>query len=166
MKNEWSLADVIRLIDVVNNKRTGSCAGSNSEEAAIAEQQLNEAFGTNNLLAVYGTLAPGRQNYHIVEPLGGDWSEGIIEGNLQQTGWGATLGYPAFRPQSGGPVHKIKLLKSRALASGWQHVDDFEGPDYQRILVPVFRVELETSEEDARRLLTVANLYAAKDDAP
>jgi len=166
MINEWSLADVIRLIDVVNNKRTGCCAGSHTEEAATAEQQLNEAFGTDNLLAVYGTLAPGRQNYHIVEPFGGDWSEGIIEGNLQQTGWGATLGYPAFRPQSGGPVHKIKVLKSLALPAGWQHVDDFEGPEYQRILVPVFRVEDEACANDARKLFTVANLYAAKDDAP
>lgn len=159
MKNDWSLADVTRMIDAVNNARSGS----EIEQGALAEQQLNDAFETNNLLAVYGTLAPGRQNYHIVEPLGGDWSEGVIEGDLQQTGWGATLGYPAFRPKAGGTALRIKLLKSPLLPSEWKHVDGFEGPDYQRVLVPVFRVDDETSEPRARALLTVANLYAAKD---
>lgn len=159
MKNDWSLADITRMIDAVNNARSGS----EIEQGALAEQQLNDAFETNNLLAVYGTLAPGRQNYHIVEPLGGDWSEGIIEGDLQQTGWGATLGYPAFRPKTGGTALRIKLLKSLLLPEEWKHVDSFEGPEYQRILVPVFRVDDETSAAGARTLLTVANLYAAKD---
>jgi hypothetical protein len=43
------------------------------------------------------------------------------------------------------------------LATAWPTLDRFEGPDYRRILVPVFKPGL----ADERRPYTVANLYAA-----
>lgn len=161
MQNKLTLNEVTALIELVNKARAQANFPTlhNSPE----EQQLNELFGTDHTLAVYGTLAPGRQNYHIVEPLGGEWTDGLIEGTLQETGWGATQGYPAFRPAAGGPIVQIKVLKSNALPEGWRPVDEFEGPDYQRILVPVFYVQDLNSANQQLKLYTVANLYAARD---
>jgi gamma-glutamylcyclotransferase (GGCT)/AIG2-like uncharacterized protein YtfP len=133
-----------------------------SHAPAEAERELEARFGIQQTLAVYGTLAPGRSNHHVVSPLGGEWTEGVIEGDLFPVGWGATLGYPAFRPRAGGPAVGVHVLKADALASAWPRLDRFEGPGYRRILVPVFT----SGRMDERRLYTVANLYAAADPAP
>lgn len=160
MKSNLSLIELTSLIDAVNKAR----AAVNFAELknSLEEEQLHELFNCNENLAVYGTLAPGRENYHIVEHLGGEWTDGLIEGDLQQTGWGATLGYPAFRPRTGGPSVQIKVLKSSALPQGWRSVDEFEGPDYKRILVPVYRITDDAATNEKRHLYTVANLYAAR----
>lgn len=163
LKNELTLAEVTRLIAAENERRMASRSVMPAPNSSKAAQQLNAIFETINTLAVYGTLAPGLQNYHVVEPLGGEWTEGLIEGDLQPTGWGATLGYPAFRPKVGGPTLRIKILKSKLLTENWGRVDDFEGPDYQRVLVPVFCADDQELSPDSRRLYTVANLYAARD---
>ena len=123
-----------------------------------AVRELDRAFGTSEILAVYGSLAPGKSNYHIVEPLGGEWTDGFIEGDLFQTGWGAALGYWAFRPRLGGERIAVKVLTSPRLSGAWQMLDDFEGSEYERILVAVFK----NGSADLPELLTVANIYAAK----
>ena len=123
-----------------------------------AVRELDGAFGTSEILAVYGSLAPGKSNYHIVEPLGGEWTDGFIEGDLFQTGWGAALGYWAFRPRAGGERIAVKVLTSPRLSGAWQMLDDFEGSEYERILVAVFK----NGSADPPELLTVANIYAAK----
>lgn len=125
-------------------------ANSGDSEAA---SQLERDFSVSETLAVYGSLAPGRSNYRIVEPLGGEWTDGYIEGDLFQTGWGAPLGYWAFRPRRGGERVTVKVLKSPNLAGAWQMLDDFEGSDYQRVLVAVLQNDGE--------FYTVANVYAA-----
>lgn len=163
VSDELSIAEVMRLIAEENGRR--HYATSPQLDTCEASIKLDSLFETNKTLAVYGTLAPGRQNYHIVEPLGGEWTDGFIEGDLQQTGWGATLGYPAFRPRVGGPTLKIRILKSSLLPEGWKDVDEFEGPEYMRILVPVFYIEDELVQPEMRRICTVANLYAARDYA-
>ncbi|MBS1956926.1 MAG: hypothetical protein JST89_22245 [Cyanobacteria bacterium SZAS-4] len=160
IRDKMSLAELTPLIAAENERRKNA---TSPQDISDAERELDAIFGTNSTLAVYGTLAPGRQNYHIVEPLGGDWTDGFIEGDLQQTGWGATLGYPAFRPRAGGPILKIRILKSPLLPDGWKDVDDFEGPEYIRILIPVFHVEEEQLAAEERQIYTVANLYAARD---
>jgi gamma-glutamylcyclotransferase (GGCT)/AIG2-like uncharacterized protein YtfP len=123
-----------------------------------AVRELDRAFGTSEILAVYGSLAPGKSNYHIVEPLGGEWTDGFIEGDLFQTGWGAALGYWSFRPRAGGERIAVKVLTSPRLSGAWQMLDDFEGSEYERILVAVFK----NGSADLPELLTVANIYAAK----
>jgi hypothetical protein len=45
-----------------------------------------------------------------VAPLGGEWTDGVVEGDLFPVGWGATLGYPAFRPMAGGAAVAVKVL--------------------------------------------------------
>jgi hypothetical protein len=67
------------------------------------------------------------------------------------------MGYPAFRPRAGGPAVPVRVLTSPKLVDAWPELDRFEGAEYRRILVPVFT----TAEDGGRRLLTVANLYAA-----
>ncbi|HET7231996.1 MAG TPA: gamma-glutamylcyclotransferase [Longimicrobium sp.] len=137
--------------------RGGGAGGAGDAGAAEAERRLEALFRTSLTLAVYGSLAPGQPNHHVVAPLGGVWTDGVIEGDLLPVGWGATLGYPAFRPRAGGPAVAVKVLTAPTLAAAWPDLDRFEGAEYRRILVPVFA----SSPAAGQRLYTVANLYAA-----
>jgi gamma-glutamylcyclotransferase (GGCT)/AIG2-like uncharacterized protein YtfP len=134
-------------------------AAANSGDVE-AGRELERTFNSSESLAVYGSLAPGKSNYHIVEPLGGEWTDGFIEGDLYQTGWGAALGYWAFRPRTGGKRIGVKVLTSSRLSGAWQMLDDFEGSEYRRVLVAVFK----NGSFEPAELLTVANIYAAQDD--
>ncbi|MDQ5812195.1 MAG: hypothetical protein M3358_15950, partial [Actinomycetota bacterium] len=62
---------------------SGSASGSDGRRA---ERHLDDLFRTSHTLAVYGTLAPGRPNHHVVAPLGGEWTDGLIEGDLLPVG--------------------------------------------------------------------------------
>lgn len=154
---DLSYDEVNRLVAAANAARW---RGGDAEDASAAgaERRLDELFATRHTLAVYGTLAPGRSNHHVVAPLGGEWTDGVVEGDLVPEGWGATLGFPACRPRSGGPAVPVKVLATPALEAAWPALDRFESPGYRRILVPVLTPE--------RRLYTVANLYAAAEALP
>ena len=161
---DLSLAELRRLVAAANAPRWRSEVSRQAEDrsALDAERQLDALFETRNTLAVYGTLAPGQPNHHVVAPFGGEWTDGLIEGDLFPVGWGATLGYPAFRPRVGGAAVAVRVLVAPLLATAWPTLDRFEGPEYRRILVPVFRA----GPADERRLYTVANLYAAAEADP
>jgi len=166
--DDLSLPEVRRLVAAANAVRrqrdaSGSAVGS---DGLCAERQLNALFRTSHTLAVYGTLAPGQPNHHIVAPLGGEWTDGLIEGDLLPVGWGTALGYPGFRPRVGGAAVAVQVLTAPLLATAWSTLDRFEGPEYQRILVPVFSTELSPGQAGERRLHTVANLYAATEASP
>jgi gamma-glutamylcyclotransferase (GGCT)/AIG2-like uncharacterized protein YtfP len=161
--DDLSLPEVRRLVAAANAVRwrrdaSGSAVGSDGHRA---EQQLDALFRTSHTLAVYGTLAPGQPNHHVVAPLGGEWTDGLVEGDLLPVGWGAALGYPGFRPRDGGDAVAVQLLTAPLLATAWPTLDRFEGPGYQRILVPVFSTEIGPGQASERRLYTVANVYAA-----
>jgi gamma-glutamylcyclotransferase (GGCT)/AIG2-like uncharacterized protein YtfP len=143
------------LIEAANAARRRSSADVDVED------QLDSLFGTRKRLAVYGSLAPGRQNHHIVEPLGGTWSEGVVEGDLVTYGWGAALGFRALYPRAGGPAVRVHVLASKKLEQTWADLDAFEGAEYRRVLVPVWSAS--AAIEDS--LLTVANLYEAASPA-
>jgi gamma-glutamylcyclotransferase (GGCT)/AIG2-like uncharacterized protein YtfP len=95
-----------------------------------------------NALFVYGTLAPGQVNAHVLAPLSGAWTEAQISGSLHDAGWGAAHGCPGARlvdndidkitPDS-HPTSVVKgvLFESADLADFWQTLDDFEGAEYQ-----------------------------------
>jgi gamma-glutamylcyclotransferase (GGCT)/AIG2-like uncharacterized protein YtfP len=159
-----SLSEVARLVAAVNEARGWSEGPGRAAAASgdATERRLEDLFGVSHTLAVYGTLAPGRPNHYFVAPLGGEWSEGVIEGDLAPEGWGAALGYPAFRPRLGGAAVPVQLLTSPALAAAWPELDRFEGPEYRRILVPVFAA----GPASERQLSTVANVYAAATTRP
>ncbi|HWK88411.1 MAG TPA: gamma-glutamylcyclotransferase [Longimicrobium sp.] len=159
---EPALAEVIRLVAAANAARGWGDGAPADPDAADADRRLDALFRIRQTLAVYGTLAPGRPNHHIVAPLAGTWTEGVVEGDLYAVGWGAAHGYPAFIPRPGGPAVPVSVLTAPMLASAWPELDDFEGPGYRRILVPVFS----PGPPDERRLHTVANLYAAAEPPP
>src|ERR687897_3609319 len=99
--DDFSMPEVRRLVAAANAVRwqrdaSGSAGGSDGRRA---ERRLDALFRTSHTLAVYGTLAPGQPNHHVLAPLGGEWTDGLIEGDLLPVGWGAELGYPGFRPR-------------------------------------------------------------------
>lgn len=102
-------------------------------------------------LFVYGTLAPGRPNAHILADVKGIWIPATIRGYLHEQGWGATLGYPAVIPHADGDLVKGFIFRSKELAQHWQRLDEFEGEHYQRVSVPV---------EDEHGEQSIAYVYA------
>ena len=164
-----SLSEVRRLVEEANVLRwRGEASGSDDlSDARRAERRLENLFRTAHALATYGTLVPGGPNHHVLAPLGGEWTEGLIEGDLLSLGWGAELGYPGFRPRAGGDAVAVWVLTASRLAGAWPELDRFEGEGYRRILVPVFAKEMGSAQETGeRRLYTVANLYAPTEASP
>jgi gamma-glutamylcyclotransferase (GGCT)/AIG2-like uncharacterized protein YtfP len=152
---------LLQLIDAANarRKQTRASVGEHSEEID-AETRLESLFRTSERLAVYGSLAPGRQNHHIVAPFGGTWTPGYVEGDLVAYGWGAAIGFPALYTRRGGPAVPVHVLTSSALPGAWPGLDAFEGTEYRRVLVPVWSASA-PSGHVLHVLLTVANLYEA-----
>jgi gamma-glutamylcyclotransferase (GGCT)/AIG2-like uncharacterized protein YtfP len=167
--DDLSLPEVRRLVDAANALRWQSDAsgGASASNARRAERRLDDLFGTSHILATYGTLVPGGPNHHVLAPLEGEWTEGLIEGELITAGWGADLGYPGFRPRTGGDAVAVWVLRAPLLASAWPELDRFEGEGYRRILVPVFVTEIGGGQEAGeRRLHAVANLYSPAEAGP
>ena len=83
-------------------------------------------------LFVYGTLAPGRPNAHILADVPGTWQRASVRGRLYREGWGAQQGYPGIRiDDSADPVEGY-VFTSDTLASEWERLDRFEGDEYER----------------------------------
>lgn len=122
-----------------------------SDVRVAMEKTLDLLFGTSRRLAVYGSLAPGESNHGQLRGLAGDWTDGVVRGELYDRGWGARLGFPALRwdPKSRREV-PVRLFASDGLAGHWHRLDAFEGDGYQRILASVHRGSL---------LVAVANVY-------
>src|SRR5829696_7933104 len=164
-----SLSEVRRLVEEANvpRWRGDTSGGDNVSDARRAERRLDDLFRPGHALATYGTLVPGGPNHHVVAPLGGEWAEGLLEGDLIPLGWGAEQGYPGFRPRGGGEAVAVWVFSASRLAGAWPELDRFEGEGYRRILVPVFAKEMDTArEEGERRLYTIANLYAPTEASP
>lgn len=88
-------------------------------------------------LFVYGTLAPGRPNEHVLADVPGEWEPGTVTGTLFQEGWGAAAGYPGIvLDELGGEVQGF-LFSSESLAEHWARLDEFEGEGYERVLTTV-----------------------------
>lgn len=90
-------------------------------------------------LVAYGTLAPGEPNHHVVEALGGTWTEVAVRGRLGTSAWREYHGLPAFVPDPTGPEVFAWLLESARLVEAWPELDAFEGPGYRREAVAVTR---------------------------
>jgi gamma-glutamylcyclotransferase (GGCT)/AIG2-like uncharacterized protein YtfP len=88
-------------------------------------------------LFVYGTLAPGRPNEHVLANVPGEWEPATVTGILLQEGWGAAVGYPGIvLDEHGGEVNGF-LFSSESLAEHWARLDQFEGEGYERVLTTV-----------------------------
>ena len=84
-------------------------------------------------LFVYGTLAPGEVNAHVLEPLVGEWQEASARGTLHPQGWGQSHGFPALRLDAGAAVVAGLVFQSADLPAYWARLDHFEGRAYQRV---------------------------------
>ena len=142
--------ELLELISQANAARRRRGRADQAPDSG-AEAELQRRYHADRRLAVYGSLAPGKVNHHIVAPAGGEWSAGVVTGTFSENGWGATHGFPGLRWSAGGSDVRVSLLTSDSLPDHWADLDHFEGSDYMRILVPVVG-------EDAR-LIAVANLY-------
>lgn len=86
-------------------------------------------------LFVYGTLAPGRPNAHILADIPGTWQPATVRGTLHAEGWGAAAGYPALVPDESGDIVQGLVFASPALPAHWQRLDAFEGDGYARVVI-------------------------------
>jgi len=92
-------------------------------------------------LFVYGTLAPGRPNEHILANVPGTWEPASVRGTLHPEGWGAAAGYPGIvLDDAGDEVHGF-LFSSAALAEQWARLDAFEGDGYARVATAARRAD-------------------------
>jgi len=91
----------------------------------------------DQLLFVYGSLAPGEVNEHVLAPLHGSWQPGKVRGTLHPEGWGATYGFPAVRLNNADASILGKLFHSSELPSQWDMLDEFEGSAYRREITEV-----------------------------
>lgn len=123
-----------------------------NERDDLLEAHFAGRYAAEHRLAVYGTLAPGEPNHHHLSDLAGQWRAGTVNGSLEPLGWGADMGYPALRWSPDGAPVAVQMFVSDELPKHWARLDDFEGEQYLRILVPV---------RLADGGVAVANLYAA-----
>ena len=91
-------------------------------------------LGTNRdeRLIVYGTLAPGRANHHVMDGMTGSWLPARVRGHRRDAGMGEWGIYPGFVPDADGPEQDVLLFVSPDLPAHWPRLDAFEGEDYAR----------------------------------
>jgi gamma-glutamylcyclotransferase (GGCT)/AIG2-like uncharacterized protein YtfP len=82
-------------------------------------------------LAVYGTLTPDGPNASKLADLEGQWHEGTVHGAV-----GERDGFQEFTWLTTTEVVRVKVLSASRLTERFDELDRFEGPRYQRILIP------------------------------
>ena len=85
-------------------------------------------------LFVYGTLAPGQPNEHVLGEIEGSWEAATVAGILRQEGWGAAIGYPGIDLDEHGDEIQGFLFSSEKLSDHWTMLDEFEGESYERVV--------------------------------
>ena len=83
-------------------------------------------------LFVYGTLAPGERNAHIMKGMDGQWRPATVNGYKFITVSGVHKGLPGFHPDPAGPTVSGLVFSSDDLPKHWKRLDAFEGSHYQR----------------------------------
>lgn len=82
-------------------------------------------------LILYGSLAPGEVNNFLLAGLEGSWERCVIRGHM-----GLYRGFKVFKYDPGGEAHQVWLFSSSILPQKFPELDDFEGDEYERIIVP------------------------------
>ena len=88
-----------------------------------------------NSLFVYGTLAPGERNAHIMDGMDGDWQKASTRGKRFKDGWGIGNLAPGFFPDPDGSDVNGLIFVSDDLPDHWARLDAFEGSDYERVKI-------------------------------
>lgn len=84
-------------------------------------------------LFIYGSLAPGRPNEHVLADVPGSWEAASVLGTLREEGWGAAMGFPGLDLDEQGKTIEGLVFSSDQLADHWARLDAFEGDAYRRI---------------------------------
>ncbi len=123
--------ELVHALQVINAARERG----NIDDSAEIERRFERP---STRLAVYGSLAPGKSNHVIIEDIAGTWTPGFVRGDLLRQGWGTHVGFPGmtWNPKSRNRIN-VQVFTSEDLSAHWDRLDDFEGEDYLRILVPV-----------------------------
>ncbi|MDR0184200.1 gamma-glutamylcyclotransferase family protein [Lysobacter arvi] len=85
-------------------------------------------------LFVYGSLAPGRANAHVLADVPGQWRPASVTGTLHAQGWGAALGFPGLVLDADGDEVNGLVFTSDELPAHWRRLDEFEGDGYIRVI--------------------------------
>ena len=145
---------LVNVLERVRDLRRLDREAEGSNTRRVVEEIIDNLFAASNKLATYGTLAPGRPNHSVIQDIHGTWSDGFVRGKLHESGWGATMGYPAMTWNPKGEKIPVKVFVSPDLPTHWTRLDEFEGEVYMRILIPV---------ENESGVFAVANIYALRD---
>lgn len=87
-----------------------------------------------NRLFVYGTLAPGQTNEHVMAEIVGTWEPATVKGTVFQGDCGSARGYPGIvLDEYGSEAHGL-IFRSDDLIVHWDRLDDFEGNGYKRVV--------------------------------
>ncbi|MBN6514580.1 gamma-glutamylcyclotransferase family protein [Acinetobacter pittii] len=97
-----------------------------------------------NQLFVYGTLCPNKANAHILEQIGGMWTKASVRGIIRILDWGPDQGLKAIVLDPRAEWVEGYLFSTEKLAENWQMLDDFEGFQYERVIVDVMLESGET----------------------
>jgi gamma-glutamylcyclotransferase (GGCT)/AIG2-like uncharacterized protein YtfP len=143
-----------RVLSRINDLRRQAIEGGAPTCLAEAEEIVEDIFGASHHLAIYGSLAPGEANHSVIESVPGVWLDASVRGEVHPTGWGLTGGFPGMKWRLRGARFPVKMFVSTALVDHWARLDEFEGPEYVRILVPVYDEKLNAT--------TVANVYEVR----
>ncbi len=82
-------------------------------------------------LIVYGSLVPGGLYHFLLADLPGTWEPCVIQGRMGKYG-----GFKAFYYDAAGPEHPAWLFSSAELPRAISELDDFEGEEYERLVIP------------------------------
>ncbi len=125
------MTELVHTLEVINAARERGDIDDSAE--------IDRRFGRpSTRLAVYGSLAPCESNHGIIEDIVGTWKPGFVRGDFLRQGWGTHVGFPGmtWNPKSRNRIN-VQVFTSEDLSAHWDRLDDFEGEDYLRILVPV-----------------------------
>lgn len=114
-------------------------------------------------LFVYGSLAPGRPNAHVLADVPGTWDAATVRGRLHEAGWGAAMGFPGLEPDAEGEAIHGQVFSSDRLSRHWSRLDAFEGTGYERVLVTA---RLADGREVDAWAYAIRHKHRAEGDAP
>lgn len=94
-------------------------------------------MGPEARLFVYGTLAPGGVNAHVLDGLQGQWRRAQVRARLYPPGTPPIINYPVIVADESADWVEGWLLESPGLVAMWPTLDHFETSAYRRERVRV-----------------------------
>lgn len=123
------MSDLEKIV-AINRQRIGL-----DPHDVSTDQAFSSNVGAHERLCVYGTLRSGEENYHLMEPLNGQWHDVTYSGYFSAPD--NSYDYPRVAWTPNGDTNPGELVISEKLPMHWASLDAFEGKDYCRLLTIV-----------------------------